>query len=434
MFNLFGYGTTQPLNYDIDGDGILDSYAEGIDTDGDGIVDTLALDLNGDGAFDQFVTDLDYDGDGIADGCMVDTDGDGVYDAFFFDLDHDGVAEAAQYQYDSDNNGVVDMVITEKDTDGDGLTDEVAKRYDYDQDGNDDYVERFIDTDGDGRMDTLLQMYDDDSDGNLDMVRMNLDIDGDGVADSVYEEQYVDTDGDGMADTLIRQIDSDGDGTYEALEIYDVDEDTGALTLMTLDGDLGGNGVTVDELGHFDPDSADPDDVIGDPGRAMEQWECQGNTGRCALYAQKFVIEELTGREIDIEELADLAEENGWFTEEGGTPTLNMNKVLDYYGVDNDMTFNNDMDDIVRCLGSGGKVIVSIDADEIWYGETDDMFDPTDNANHAVEVIGIDNSDPDHPMVILNDSGHEGGCGEMVPLDTFVDAWEDSGFQLIACM
>ena len=131
--------------------------------------------------------------------------------------------------------------------------------------------------------------------------------------------------------------------------------------------------------------------------------------------------------------MAELAEENGWFYEENGTPFLHMNKMLDYYGIENEMSFNNDEADLREALENGEKVIVSVDADEIWYGETDDVFTPTDGANHAVQVIGIDYSDPDNPMVILNDSGHPDGCGEMVPLDVFMDAWEDGGYQMITC-
>lgn len=434
MFNFLGYGAARPLNFDSDGDGVLDSYAEYMDTDGDGLVDTLAIDLDGDGSFDQMLMDMDLDGDGIVDGLAVDLNGDGVYDRMLYDLDHNGVWESEADFYDTDGDGRVDFVVGQTDTDGDGVPDLIEKAYDYDQDGNLDYMERFEDLDGDGTFDVLTRLYDDDSDGTFDVAEVLVDENGDGVPDAMFEEQYVDSDGDGAVDTLIRQTDADGDGTFDAVEVYDVDEDTGALTLLAIDGDLTHDGVTVDDLGHFDPDAADPDDVIGDPEEAMELWECQGQTGRCAIFVQKFIIEEVTGREIDIEELVDLAEENGWFTEEGGTVSLNMNKLLEYFGIDNEMTFHNDMDDLRECLAGGGKAIVAIDADEIWYGETNDMFVPTDGANHAVEVIGIDNSDPDNPMVILNDSGHEGGCGEMVPLDTFVDAWEDSGFQMITCL
>jgi hypothetical protein len=47
------------------------------------------------------------------------------------------------------------------------------------------------------------------------------------------------------------------------------------------------------------------------------------------------------------------------------------------------------------------------------------------------EVIGIDRSDPDNPMVILNVPGHPGGCGAMIPLEEFEDAWQDSNCFLV---
>ena len=45
----------------------------------------------------------------------------------------------------------------------------------------------------------------------------------------------------------------------------------------------------------------------------------------------------------------------------------------------------------------------------------------------------FDRSDPEHPMVILNDSGHVNGQGAMVPLDEFVDAWDDSNNLAVIC-
>lgn len=78
----------------------------------------------------------------------------------------------------------------------------------------------------------------------------------------------------------------------------------------------------------------------------MEEWEFQGDTNRCALYSQKFVIEELTGKDVPIEDIVDIATENGWFSEDSGTASLNMTKVLDAYGIENEMSFHNDIDDI----------------------------------------------------------------------------------------
>lgn len=248
------------------------------------------------------------------------------------------------------------------------------------------------------------------------------------------QELLIDTDGNAVPDTYVVQVDPDEDGVFDILDVSAYDPATGGLvSLGAFELEPEAETMRYEELENFDPATADPADVVGDPGASMEHWEYQGSTGRCTLYAQKFVIEELTGQELDIEQLADLAEANGWFTEESGGTTLNMNKVLDYYGVENEVSFNNSIDDIRECLENGGKVIVSVDADEIWFAD-DDSFHP--RRGHEPRRRGHRHrlQRPDEPMVILNDSGTDNGCGEMVPLDVFVDAWEDGNCHMISCM
>ena len=372
------------LNFDFDGDGIPDSHADFFDSDGDGIVDTAAVDFDGDGVADAMLFDSNQDG--MWDAAGMDLDGDGIFETEMSDTDGDGIMDTTGS--DSNGDGIIDTYHTELDTDGDGRIDTIIDGNDYDQDGVVESQTIYRDYDNDGVYDEVTKGYDSDGDGVIDQVVTYYDFDGDGNEDQIIREQW-----------------------------------TGNVA-----------GVCADELGNFDPSKANMNAVSGNPVLSMKEWEYQGDTGRCALYSQKFVIEELTHREIDIEELADLAEKNGWFSEESGTPLLNMDKVLDYYGVHNEMSFHNDITDIERCLRSGGKVIVAIDADEIWYGENDDLFTPGDGPNHAVEVIGIDHTNPNNPMVILNDSGNPNGCGEMVPLETFLDAWEDGNCQMISCI
>lgn len=390
------------LNFDMDSDGILDSYAEETDMDGDGIFESVAIDSNGDGSFETVMTD---------------TNGDG-----YLDLN----------SIDSDKDGIMDMFVSEADTDGDGIIDSVVRSHDYNQDGSVDSVTIHGDTNGDGIYDTVIRQNDSDHDGVMDVSRLYLDEDVDGVPDTVLEEAFEDTDGDGKDDIYTVRVTQNG--KEETAEVYDFDEDTGSMELIGELRDGASAGLNADELGNFDPDEADLSKVVGTPAEAMEVWEFQGDTNRCAVYSQKFVIEELTGRELDVEALADLAEDNNWFSEEGGTPFLSMNKILDHFGLETEMSFHNNIDDLRKCLEAGEKVIVSIDADEIWYGQNDSIFSPSNNANHAVQVIGIDYTDPNEPMVILNDSGSPNGCGEMIPLDTFLDAWEDGNCQMIRCM
>lgn len=348
------------------------------------------FDLDGDGVLDSFATEADLDGDGIADSLLIDSNGDGTEDSILqeLDLNSDGITDGYQFGFDSDGNGTIDTITT---------------------------------------------LFDSDIDGVIDAMETLYDPDENGIADFAVIDQLADTDGDLQFDTLIHGVDSDVDGDIDSYEVYDYDDVyNNNLNFDTYDiEEDGGRGMFIDELENFDPNQVDPGDVIGDPDEAMAEWEYQGDTNRCALYSQKFIIDEMTGEDIDIEEIADIAEENGWFSEDGGTPLTDMNQILNHFGVENEMTFDNDLDDLRECLANGGKAIVSIDADEIWYGENDDIFTPNDGANHAVEVIGIDNSDPDNPMIILNDSGNPDGCGEMVPADTFMDAWEDGGCQMI---
>lgn len=284
---------------------------------------------------------------------------------------------------------------------------------------------------GDGICDTFVKMFDYNEDGRFDSINVRQDLNGDGQFE--YLAKIYDSNRDGEIDIIDVYFDSNGSGHADIHESYAFDSSSGEL-IPTVATDFEVGGTFSEDLMNFDPnDVTDADAIIGDPTKSMEFWEFQGDTQRCALYSQMFVIEELTGQNIDIEDFVGVAKEQGWFTENGGTTFLNMNKMLDYYGVENDMSFHNSISDIEDCLNKGGKVIVSIDSAEIWYGEENNIFSPVSAADHAVEVIGVDRSDPENPMVILNDSGTPNGKGEMVPLDVFEGAWEDGDCQMVSC-
>lgn len=185
----------------------------------------------------------------------------------------------------------------------------------------------------------------------------------------------------------------------------------------------------LENLENFNPYEGND---IYNAGEAMEVWECQGNTNRCAQFSQMFVIEEFTGMDLDPDAFCEFSEMNGWFDEAGGTTLDNMNKMLDYFGIDNEASYDNSEDDLLECLENGGRAIVALDSGEYANGEGfwDDLSDFGSGADHAVEVIGYN---PETDSVILNDSGLPNGCGEEIPLDTFLDAWNDSGNFMIEC-
>lgn len=332
--------------------------------------------------FDDFLDLFDMDDDQMDVGTQIDQ-GEGTP----MDLNGDGIIDAIRYEeaIDIDGDGIADGILYEDmlDLDGDGVIDSIQDQ-------------TFLDTDGDGILDQSS-------------VTLQMDTDGDGQADYLFSGE--DYDGDSILDANDEWFDQDGDGYWDMPDDNGADIEAGAApTYIT-----------------FDADDADTDDIVGDPESAMDDWHWQETDSSCAVASQEFVLQELTGQEFDEADLRDLAEQNGWWTLEGGTPMDDVGNILEYMGLNVERSGGNSIADIEACLENGGGVIVGVDSSEIWEGENDDVFGPGIDADHAVQVIGIDYSDPDNPMVILNDPGTSNGGGAMIPMDVFEQAWEDSG-------
>lgn len=177
-------------------------------------------------------------------------------------------------------------------------------------------------------------------------------------------------------------------------------------------------------------------DVIGDPEHSMENWHQQSHEDTCAVVAQEFILDEITGRDFTEEELRQEATQSGWYSDGGGTPINDVGNLLEAHGIEVEKTTGNTLEDLKEKLEDGNKIIVGVNAEDIWNSGAENHManepfeslwgSDDNNPNHAVEVIGIDNSDSDNPMVILNDPGHSEGMGMEVPVSDFMDAWADS--------
>lgn len=94
--------------------------------------------------------------------------------------------------------------------------------------------------------------------------------------------------------------------------------------------------------------------------------------------------------------------------------------------------------DIASELQQHQKVLVGVNGEDFWYhGSPADPLAhypgiPGQHADHAVEVIGIDDTRPDHLLVIINDPGFPDGRGLEVPVDVFYQAWSTSGYYMVA--
>lgn len=169
----------------------------------------------------------------------------------------------------------------------------------------------------------------------------------------------------------------------------------------------------------------DADLVAGSPETDVENWHRQTEQNSCAVCCQEFVAEQLLDREFSEQGMIQYATEHGWYKPESGTSVSDVGKLLEALGLEVDREYGLTLSDLFGELESGHKIICGVNNMILENPGFADL--PGYNANHAVEVIGIDYSNPEGVQVILNDSGAADGCGRSVSADTFIKAWNTSG-------
>lgn len=178
----------------------------------------------------------------------------------------------------------------------------------------------------------------------------------------------------------------------------------------------------------------------------------QGNQPSCAVRSQEIILRDY-GISIPQEELIKFAMENGWYSpdpEHGGTPRDATGNILDAMGVETKRYDNANIYDIISELRAGHRVIVSVDANELWiknepslykrfFGEVsnriEDKLDDlagVQGANHALIVAGVNVNpkDPSDMKVVLIDSGSGDVCIEY-KFSAFQKAWDDSHCHMV---
>jgi len=153
----------------------------------------------------------------------------------------------------------------------------------------------------------------------------------------------------------------------------------------------------------------------------------------CALRSQQIVLRDF-GIDIPFEDLERIALEAGVYTNQG-TYTCDIGKVLEIAGVGMHQVPGSTIYDLTNELAQGHRVIVSVDAHELWYNDSimgkmtnwfNDVFGEQ-GGNHALIVAGVEVNpdDPSDVKVVLTDPG-SGDLRIEYPLDQFMDAWQDS--------
>lgn len=153
----------------------------------------------------------------------------------------------------------------------------------------------------------------------------------------------------------------------------------------------------------------------------------------CGLRSQQIVLRDF-GIDIPFEDLERYALDAGVYSE-NGTYTYDIGKVVEMAGVGMHQVEGSTIYDLTNELAQGHRVIVSVDAHELWYNKTpiqrlnnwmSDVIGPQ-GGNHALIVAGVEvnPSDPKDVKVVLTDPG-AGHLRIEYPLDQFMDAWKDS--------
>ncbi|MBQ9727724.1 MAG: C39 family peptidase [Kiritimatiellae bacterium] len=184
--------------------------------------------------------------------------------------------------------------------------------------------------------------------------------------------------------------------------------------------------------------------ILGVPNAQADFWDMQEFADNCEPTSESFIIRQFGFDNISTNDFAYISQANGWYVPGGGTNPEHIGEMMDLFGIENHTLPNASLDDLAREIAEGHGVIVGVRSNQLWeqgplqelwnwFAKTFGFDNPWDQpADHALCVTGFDVSDPDHPMVIVNDPGHPEGAGQAYPLDRFMDAWENSNFHMTA--
>jgi len=176
------------------------------------------------------------------------------------------------------------------------------------------------------------------------------------------------------------------------------------------------------------------DGIIGDPTHDAAYWDHQTLNNDCAVVAQMSIINEYRDTPISETQAVFDAASHGWLGPDGTQPQ-DVGKLFDLYDIPYHVEQHASVNQLASELDQGHHVIVGVNHSDLWYpGPVTHLYDSLGltHTDHAICVTGINDKDPAHPMVIINDSGVPDGAAKEYPLDQFMEAWHGSDFTYVA--
>ena len=176
------------------------------------------------------------------------------------------------------------------------------------------------------------------------------------------------------------------------------------------------------------------DRFIGEPLRDLEHWHQQETPTSCAVACQDYIIDVLTDASPTEQELRELAQEEGWYREGDGTPDFAIGKIAEHFGLHTDVEPELTLEQVKSALEQGDKLIASVDSRLLYYPDSAEytFAEFLKQGCHAVQITGLDMSDPDDVKVILNDPLLEDGGGNVYSWEEFSKCSEDILFRIHA--
>lgn len=309
------------------------------------------------------------------------------------------------------------------DTDNDGLVDSLASAIDLDQDGYFDAMLIASDENRDGTLESRTFVSDFDGDGNYDFIAHGIDFDHDGSMDSEF--MVADADGDLKLD-LFASVDSSASIWSDVEPNLVVEDNVGFVSFNSDQSDL------------FSGTYSTYNEVHGSPVEDMILWEQQDDPMSCAVASTNMLFRTV-GFEVDESVTAAIFESRGIYDPEFGTNPEYIDEVINEIAISGNLDFHAEeitgftQDSLRAMLDQGVRPLVCVDSSELYDCGSRLMNEMglIPDTGHAIQVTGIVHNE-DGEFVVINDPGFPDGAGQMIPVETFMNASSDFGNSAVA--
>lgn len=145
----------------------------------------------------------------------------------------------------------------------------------------------------------------------------------------------------------------------------------------------------------------------------------------CAIKCQQLILRDF-GYDIAEKELVEIAKDNGWYHHNKGILMCDNGKLLGCFGIGYHHLQYNTVEDVVRELKLGHRVMVNVNPDKLHDGP--EVSFRHNEASHAVLITMVSES---KGFIFFTDP-MTGNIDDLCPIDWFQNAWNDSACYMLA--